>query len=262
MSKNKKSTDGMSAVLLVLVSACIHGCNSAASEQPPPDTSRPEAVPPMPILTDFLGRLRPVATSRADLTAAISAYSAASHQGLATSPYVDAAQVALKELPQLVEELQKAVRNNGLPAYRRLGAYVGLLYGEATEDTLPDTLGGYGYLDDWLVLSATRMVYVRDPAPVEEPALTELSTRICLCMPPASIQLLAPMILLMEQERDMIKQRPEAAMLQLFNDLAARPGPIRFAPMAGSGNGRSLYFQFDDGSSVGMTSSGKIVGGP
>lgn len=248
--------------------------------------SQVEAAPEehLMVLKDFIARIRTLpAVGREDLAAALRNWSAAAQQGAPLEPYIDASYKALGQLPSLVRELEDAVRTLDTHVVSRLGILSALLYGAAPEDGLNDNLpGGYGYLDDWLVLNSARWLYLRQPDPVEVQSLSKFCQLVWLSLPPTVIAPVYQLVERMTAERVAMQQVPAADLEALFVDAITRPAPTRFivppvqqgpaaastggwsqtaggGAMWGDGTGAS-YHRFDGGGSIGMTSSGKIVG--
>jgi uncharacterized membrane protein YkvA (DUF1232 family) len=203
--------------------------------------------------------------------------------------FITAALGAVKELPELAAKLQAAVQDEARPTWQRLGALSGLLYGVAPFDALPDMIGGYGFLDDWLVMSSSRWTYVESPDPAQVEHLTNLSRCVWLSLPANIAPVLEQFVARMEQESMALRAMPEAVLRPMLTHLLAQPAPVQFViptvPQAapggvamggnalegwsrstngaiwGSGDGRASYVGFASGGGVGMV-NGKIVGGP
>jgi uncharacterized membrane protein YkvA (DUF1232 family) len=207
--------------------------------------------------------------------------------GADVDAHIDAALEALKMLPGLFMGLLKGAQDAGRPAWQRLGALSGLLYGAAPTDALRDDLpGGYGFLDDWVVINAAWWVYIAPPpSPEQMTALTQLASFVWMSLPAPIIAPLAQFVARMDQEKAWLMQQPEAQMEALRQQVLAQPAPMVMvlppvAPQTGAaaassrpglegwsvndagaiwGNGRSTYLSFDSGGGVGMVGD-KIVG--
>jgi thioredoxin 1 len=243
----------------------------------------------MPRLEDHASRFNAVQQlERADLVTQIRTMSAAAQQvtnPVELEPLVDIAWYAIRELPAVARVLQDTALDEERPTHERLGALAGLLYGAAPIDAVPDTMpGGYGLLDDWLVMNATRWTYVAAPAENDVARLTQLAGYVWLSLPPAVAPALRQFIERIEQESLALRQMPESQARELLAKLLATPAPVVFAvppvevmpgeagslggwstnsagAIWGSGDGNATYMRFEGGGSVGMV-NGRIVGGP
>ncbi len=223
-------------------------------------------------------------TKREDLRRALQQKSIAALAGLQLDPFIDAAFVAFGELAALILELERATLDEQRPAWSRLGALSALFYGAAPMDAMSDaSLGGVGLLDDWLVLMSARIVYIRAADANESLAIAEQSQRVSCCLPPDVVLKLLPLVGGMETSRQLLQSIPPAEVLAEVQASIRSPAPFVISlpdppqpqpyrdPAGGwthnsSGStwsdGRAMQFRFNDGSSVGVTSSGKIAGGP
>jgi thiol-disulfide isomerase/thioredoxin len=142
---------------------------------------------------------------------------------------IDSALAAIRELPVLIAEVEAAALDQERRAVYRLGAMAGLLYGAATFDGLADMLpASYGYLDDWLVLRATKCVYVEAPEASEHAALARHSMLVWKCLPPRVIPPLMQFVGYMEDERTLLQQLPELQVRALLDGHLKRPAPMQF----------------------------------
>jgi uncharacterized membrane protein YkvA (DUF1232 family) len=187
---------------------------------------------------------------------------------------------AIRELPALIAEVEAAVVEPERAAVERLGALAGLLYGAATFDMLADMLpASFGYLDDWLVLNATKWVYIREPEPASLPTLAHSSRLVWNCLPPAVLSPLMNFVGYMKHERTMLQALTNTELDRMLEAQLRRPAPMQFVvpavqqaepacdPLGGWttdapgpwGDGQTLKFRFNDGSSVAMTRSGQLT---
>ncbi|MET0385480.1 MAG: thioredoxin domain-containing protein, partial [Polyangiales bacterium] len=142
---------------------------------------------------------------------------------------VERALEAIRELPALISEVEAAALDEGRRPVYRLGALAGLLYGAATFDLLADLLpAGYGYLDDWLVLTASKWIYVQLPESAEAEQLADTSRLIWNCLPPQVIAPLAEYVGFMEHERAMLEQLPDHEVDAMLSANLKRPAPMQF----------------------------------
>ena len=242
-------------------------------------------------LADFIARASQAAqVDRDSLAAMIRNQSWAAVYGTTTEveQCIDAALAALRGLPALIAELETTALDEKSRPVGRLGALAGLMYGAARFDGLSDDLpGSYGYLDDWLVLSSAKWIYVRAPGTEEMDLLAQAARLVWSCLPPALLPSLIPFVGRMEYERAALEQAPEAQVRAILDSQLQRPAPFQFVvpatqaqsqaangmrdPMGGWsvtssgsqwGDGRAMGIRFAGGGSVGLTSSDKIVGGP
>jgi thioredoxin 1 len=255
-------------------------------DRPPATSGRTDAA--IPALVAFKQQVADLSRlSRSDLAQMIRKHSVATHSKELSriEQQIEGAHWALaKDLAEVVGELEEAVADEARPTYQRLGALVALYYGAAPLDGLDDRLaGGYGYLDDWLVLNAARWSYVRQPDPAASQKLAELCTLIWLSLPPAHIAPLVQLVEHMGVEAFHLSQQPDTTVRAIFAEVLARPAPVQFlipqvastskrpdmggwstnahGSIWGSGDGRSMYMSFSSGGSIGMVGD-KLVGGP
>jgi uncharacterized membrane protein YkvA (DUF1232 family)/thiol-disulfide isomerase/thioredoxin len=251
---------------------------------------RPAKRTPAPIdkLEDAKGRLIQLMLNRQGLESCIQSSSIAVATGQVgrLAEQVEAANGAVQALIGLVMLLEGAVNDEKRPTYQRLGALSALYYLVAPQDALDDNLpGGYGYLDDFLVLSSGMYYYVQKTDPARVQQVANLMTLIWLSLPPAVVGPLMQYITRMEFEAQHLASLSEEQLRPLFAQLRSQPAPMQFVIPAvqqqaiaqaqtnglggwsqnaagaiwGSGDGRSTYMRFEGGGSIGMVGD-KIVG--
>jgi thioredoxin 1 len=141
---------------------------------------------------------------------------------------VDAARQALRTLLWTVELLEDTVPNEGRPTYQRLGALNALHYFIYPLDFLDDNLaGGYGYLDDWLILNAARFLYAERASPDVMRSMANLTTLVWDSLPEPSIPGLVQRITFMGFEEKRLATLADADIRPVLDQLVAAPAIVQ-----------------------------------
>ncbi len=162
-------------------------------------------------------------------------------------------------------------------ADRILATYC-LIYAAVEADLLADDLpGGYGYLDDWLILQST--VHIVDGRTLDKQEQLRVGV-IASGLPPNVAQIVTIAVVQQEQRAQLLKSMPGPDLQHLFQQMPSEV-PTEWVKNTATGNrptgtsargdwtvnssgsiysqGGSTYMRFNDGSSVYMSSSGKLL---
>jgi thioredoxin 1 len=142
---------------------------------------------------------------------------------------VDACRQALRTLLWTVEILEDTVPNEARPTYQRLGALNALHYFIYPLDFLDDNLqGGYGYLDDWLILNAARVLYAGDGASAEAIAqMAATTTLVWDSLPEPCIPGLVQRITFMGFEEKRLATMADRDVRPVLDQLVAAPAIVQ-----------------------------------
>lgn len=210
---------------------------------------------PLPMLEAFYARVRAADLSAEALGEQIQAHAAAaSVPGFPMQALIDVAQARLYRLPELVAELREVVQGSSHALFRRVGVLGALIYAASPEDGVSDDApGGYGLLDDVLLLEAARWLYLRDAPALPDELLRDAFWQV---LPRAALDTLMPFVAAMPRERDALRAAPDATLLPLLLQLVQQPVPTRFplpwaAPVVAPPMGAPAF-----GGPVGVTPTG------